>query len=158
MPQPILVTGASGTLGRAVVGRLLDAGHQVRALSRQPRPPGRSSGARWVTGELVSGEGLAGAAAGVAAVLHCASDPRRPRRVDLGGTANLVRAAPGAGTPHLVYVPIVGVDRVPYRYYQAKLAAEGPIQASGLPWTILRATQFHQLVCWSPPAWPGCRW
>jgi len=46
----------------------------------------------------------------------------------------------------LVDISIVGVDRVPYRYYQAKLQAERLIQASGLPWTILRATQFHQLV------------
>jgi uncharacterized protein YbjT (DUF2867 family) len=45
-----------------------------------------------------------------------------------------------------VYISIVGIDRVPYRYYQAKQEAERLIQASGLPWTILRATQFHQLV------------
>jgi uncharacterized protein YbjT (DUF2867 family) len=145
MNQPILVTGGSGTLGRAVVARLLAAGHEIRVLSRRPRPTSAPAAAEWMTGDLVSGDGLADAVAGVAAVVHCASDPRRPR-VDVEGTRNLLRAARAAGTPHLVDVSIVGVDRVPYRYYQAKLQAERLIQASGLPWTILRATQFHQLV------------
>ena len=57
-----------------------------------------------------------------------------------------MEAARAAGIWHLVDISIVGVDRVPYRYYQAKLQAERLIQAAGLPWTILRATQFHQLV------------
>ena len=145
MNQPILVTGGSGTLGRGVVARLLAAGHQVRVLSRRPRPAGGPATAEWVTGELVSGDGLAGAVTGVEAIVHCAGDPRRPR-VDSNGTRNLLRAARAAGAPHLVDISIVGVDRVPYRYYQAKLQAERLIQASGLPWTILRATQFHQLI------------
>jgi uncharacterized protein YbjT (DUF2867 family) len=145
MRQPILVTGGNGTLGRGVVARLLDAGHEVRVLSRHPRPAGVPAGMGWVTGELLSGEGLADAVAGVAAVVHCAGDPRRPR-VDVDGTRNLLQTARAAGTPHLVYISIVGIDQVPYRYYQAKLQAERLIQASGLPWTILRATQFHQLI------------
>jgi uncharacterized protein YbjT (DUF2867 family) len=145
MNQPILVTGGSGTLGRGVVARLLAAGHQVRVLSRRPRPAGGPATAEWVTGDLLSGDGLAGAVTGVEAIVHCAGDPRRPR-VDLDGTRNLLRAARAAGAPHLVDISIVGVDRVPYRYYRAKLAAEHLIEASGLPWTILRATQFHQLV------------
>lgn len=98
-----------------------------------------------MTGELVSGRGLAAAVADVAVIIHCASNPLRPR-VDSNGTRNLVEAARAAGIWHLVDISIVGVDRVPYRYYQAKLQAERLIQASGLPWTILRATQFHQLV------------
>jgi uncharacterized protein YbjT (DUF2867 family) len=145
MRHPILVTGGNGTLGRGVVARLLDAGHEVRVLSRHHRPASAPAGAGWVTGELVSGQGLADAVTGVGVIVHCASDPLRPR-VDVDGTGNLLQAARAMGTPHLVYISIVGVDRVPYRYYQAKLEAERLIQASGLPWTILRATQFHQLV------------
>jgi uncharacterized protein YbjT (DUF2867 family) len=136
-----LVTGSSGTLGRSVVDGLLAGGHQVRVFSRRPRPAGAPATVGWVTGELVSGRGLAD----VAVIVHCASNPLRPR-VDIDGTRNLVEAAQEAGIWHLVDISIVGVDRVPYRYYQAKLAAERLIQASGLPWTILRATQFHQLV------------
>lgn len=145
MTQPILVTGGSGTLGRSVVDRLLAGGHQVRVFSRRPRPAGAPATVGWVTGELVSGRGLVGAVADVAVIVHCASNPLRPR-VDIDGTRNLVEAAQEAGIWHLVDISIVGVDRVPYRYYQAKLTAERLIQASGLPWTILRATQFHQLV------------
>ena len=143
--QPILVTGGSGTLGRSVVARLLAADHQVRVLSRRPRPTGTPTAVDWVSGELVSGRGLAAAVADVAVIVHCASNPHRPR-VDIDGTRNLVEAARAAGIWHLVDISIVGVDRVPYRYYQAKLQAERLVQASGLPWTILRATQFHQLV------------
>jgi uncharacterized protein YbjT (DUF2867 family) len=145
MNQPILVTGGSGTLGRSVVDRLLAGGHQVRVLSRRPRPAGAPTALGWVTGELVSGRGLAAAVADVAVIVHCVSNPLRPR-VDIDGTRNLVEAARAAGIWHLVDISIVGVDRVPFRYYQTKLAAERLIQASGLPWTILRATQFHQLV------------
>jgi uncharacterized protein YbjT (DUF2867 family) len=145
MNQPILVTGGSGTLGREVVDRLLAGGHPVRVLSRRPRPAGTPATVDWVTGELGSGRGLAAAVADVAVIVHCASNPLRPR-VDIDGTRNLVEAARAAGIWHLVAISIVGIDRVPYRYYQAKLTAERLIQASGLPWTILRATQFHQLV------------
>jgi uncharacterized protein YbjT (DUF2867 family) len=70
-----------------------------------------------------------------------------------GGSGTLGRhvvarllAARAAGTSHLVHISIVGADRVPYSYYQAKLQAERLIQAPGLGWTILRATQLHQLV------------
>jgi NAD(P)-dependent dehydrogenase (short-subunit alcohol dehydrogenase family) len=145
MNRPILVTGGSGTLGGGVVARLLAAGHQVRVLSRRPRPAGGPAAAEWAAGDLVGGDHLAGAVSGVAAIVHCASDPRRPG-VDVDGTRNLLRAAQAAGTPHLVDISIVGIDRVPSRYYQAKLEAERLIQTSGLGWTILRATQFHQLV------------
>jgi uncharacterized protein YbjT (DUF2867 family) len=145
MNQPILITGGSGTLGRAVIARLLAGGHEVRVLSRRPRPAGAPAAAGWVIGELRSGDGLAGAVGGVGVIVHCASDPRAPR-VDVDGVRNLLEAARAAGIPHLVHISIVGLDRVPYRYYQAKLAAERQIQTSGLPWTILRATQFHQLA------------
>jgi nucleoside-diphosphate-sugar epimerase len=98
MRHPILVTGGNGTLGRGVVTRLLDAGHEVRVLSRHPRPASAPAGMGWVTGELLSGQGLADAVTGVGAVVHCASDPRRPR-VDVDGTRNLLRTGRAAGTP-----------------------------------------------------------
>lgn len=140
--QPILVTGGSGTLGRAVVRRLVDLGHPVRALTRRGAEP---VPAEWFTGDLTTGVGLEDALAGVTAVVHCASDPRRPRS-DVEGTARLVDAARRTGVLHLVYVSIVGIDRVPLAYYQAKLQTEGLVERSAVPWSILRATQFHQLV------------
>ena len=134
----ILITGGTGLLGRAVTRRLA-AEHPVRVLSRRS-----AEHPEVVTGDLGTGAGLRDAVAGVTAILHVASDPRAPHAVDVDGTAGLLDAARATGRrPHLVYISIVGVDRIPYGYYRAKLDAERAIERSGLPWTILRATQFH---------------
>ncbi|MBX7269787.1 NAD(P)H-binding protein [Micromonospora sp. Llam7] len=140
----VLVTGAGGTLGGAVLPRALAEGFEVRASSRRPRT---GSGVRWVVADLATGEGVAAAVSGVDAVLHLASSPtRRTHQVDVLGTRRLVGAAATAGVRHLVYVSIVGVDRVPYPYYRHKLAAEKVVAAGEVPWTVLRATQFPQFL------------
>lgn len=135
MPKRILVAGGTGTVGRVVVNRLLDTGAEVQVLSRGRRAPGPADRARYVVGDVKTGAGLADAISGVDTVVACL-DP-----VD-----RLVEAAVRAGKPHLVYISIVGIDRVPFGYYQRKLADEQLISDSGLPWTVLRATQFHDLV------------
>jgi uncharacterized protein YbjT (DUF2867 family) len=93
--------------------------------------------------DLREGTGLAAAVAGVDTIVHCATSPRGG---DEQATRNLIEAARQAGVPHLVYISIVGVDRVPFGYYRAKLAVETLIEESGLGWSILRATQFHDLI------------
>jgi uncharacterized protein YbjT (DUF2867 family) len=143
--RPVLVTGGTGTLGRALVHTLIDAGRPVRVLSRRERSPAAPSEAEWVVGDLLTGDGLPEAVAGVSAVVHCASDPRKPDD-DLDAAVQLLLAARAAGVPHLVYVSIVGVDRVPYAYYKAKHRVEEIVEDGGVPWTILRATQFHDFV------------
>jgi uncharacterized protein YbjT (DUF2867 family) len=132
----ILVTGSTGTLGRPVAELLTSLGHDVRGLSRRP-------GAGY-QGDLATGAGLDAALDGVGTVVHCASDTRRLGRTDIPGTRNLLDAAERAGHPHVVFVSIVGVDRVPYPYYRVKLETEGLITAYG--GTVLRATQFHEFV------------
>ena len=72
--------------------------------------------------------------------------PRGPWQVDVAGTRRLVEAVDRDRLRHLVYVSIVGVDRIPYGYYRAKFAAEQVLLASGLPVTLLRVTQFHDFV------------
>ncbi|TDC84113.1 NAD-dependent epimerase/dehydratase family protein [Micromonospora sp. KC606] len=141
----ILVTGASGTLGRAALPRLRADGFDVRATSRHPR---HDPGTDWAVVDLATGAGLAEAVAGVDAVLHLASLPnsRHTHQVDVLGTRRLLLAAGRAGVGHLVYVSIVGVDRVPFRYYRHKLAAEQAVTAGPVPWTVLRATQFLPFV------------
>ncbi|MGW6913256.1 SDR family oxidoreductase [Kitasatospora sp. NPDC054939] len=131
----ILVTGGTGTLGRPVVERLRAAGADVRVLSRHAEPP--------YAVDLREGAGLDAALAGVDTVVHCASSPGGG---DEKAARNLIAAAHRAGVGHLVYISIVGVDRVPLGYYKAKLAVERMIAESGIPWTVLRATQFHDLV------------
>ncbi|MGH3424576.1 MAG: SDR family oxidoreductase, partial [Nocardioidaceae bacterium] len=140
MTPPILVTGGTGTLGRLVVARLLSAGSDVRVLSRSGREP--ADGIEYVTGDLLKNEGLEAAVDGVGIVLHLAGGPKG----DDEATRNLVRAAARAGVRHLVYISVVGADRVPLAWLRSKLAAEQAIADSGVPWTTLRAAQFHDLV------------
>ncbi|PZT69981.1 nucleoside-diphosphate sugar epimerase [Streptomyces sp. SW4] len=131
----ILVTGGTGTLGRLVVERLRADGHEVRVLSRHSRPH--------AVDLREGGPGLDAAVAGVDAIVHCASSPRGG---DERAAANLVAAARRAGVRHLVYISIVGVDRVPFGYYRSKHTVERLVEESGLGWTVLRATQFHDLL------------
>lgn len=141
----VLVTGGTGLLGRRVTRALAADGHTVRVLSRSPAEP-QASGAEVYTADLTSGAGLPEAVAGSNAIVHCATDTRRCRAVDVEGTERLLEAARSAGQPHVVYISIVGVDRIPVRYYRAKVAAETAIARSGLPGTVLRTTQFHEFA------------
>lgn len=142
----VLVTGGTGVVGRAVVERLRERGARVRVLTRRPAGPGHPQGDGFVQGDLETGAGLARAVAGVEVIVHCASaaDYLRPGR-DVEQTRRLL-AAVGPARPHLVYISIVGVDRIRFGYYRAKLETERLIEESGLPWTVLRTTQFHDLA------------
>ena len=142
----ILITGGSGSLGRSVVRAALDAGLRVRVGSRRPRPAQVSPLLEWAPMDLATGDGFAAALAGADAVIHAASDPQRSIAVDVNGTRLLLAAAQAAGTPHFVFVSIVGIDRIPLGYYGSKLAAEQIVAAGAVPWSILRATQFHSFV------------
>lgn len=141
MTDSILVTGGTGTLGRVVTEKLLAKGIEARVLSRRPAPAGTPY--PWHVGDLRTGAGIDGSVAGAGTIVHCASTLRGG---DVAATRTLIGAARRAGSPHLVYISIVGIDRVPLFYYRAKLATERLVEESGLPWTILRTTQFHDLI------------
>jgi uncharacterized protein YbjT (DUF2867 family) len=149
MTSPVLVTGGTGTLGRLVVARLREAGCDVRVLTRRHKEA--AEGIEYVTGDLATGEGTEAAVDGVRTIVHCAGT----QKGDEDKAKNLVRAASPAGASHLVYISVVGADRIPivsrmdramFGYYASKLAAEHVVADSGLPFTTLRATQFHDLV------------
>lgn len=146
----ILVTGAGGTLGRLLVPTLTRRGSDVRALSRRERGgrgPGGTGSFEWVVGDLGSGAGLDEAVDGIDVIVHAASNTRGQGRGDADAAWHLVEAAKRGGRrPHLVYISIVGVDRHPFGYYQAKYQAEQTIEAGGLPHTIQRTTQWFQLL------------
>lgn len=146
MNPPILVTGGTGTLGSRVVPLLRKAGYPVRVLSRNSRES--EDGVEYIVGDLATGEGIQTAVDGVETIVHLAGSAKG----DEDKTRNLVQAASRAGSPHLVYISVVGADRLPvvsridramFGYFASKLAAERIVAESGLPWTILRATQFH---------------
>ncbi|MEV0696820.1 NAD(P)H-binding protein [Saccharopolyspora sp. NPDC050389] len=140
MTKQVLVTGGTGRLGRALVPRLLDSGDDLRVLTRREHEQVAHG---WVVGDLRTGRGLAAAVADVDVIIHLATTNGRG---DVAATRNLIEAAEAAGQPHLVYVSIVGIDKVALGYYRAKLACERLVERSGLPWTILRTTQFHDLI------------
>jgi uncharacterized protein YbjT (DUF2867 family) len=150
MTSPILVTGGTGTLGRRVVSHLRDAGCDVRVLTRRSREA--EDGIQFMTGDLATGEGIKPAVDGVAAIVHCAGS----NKGDADLTRNLVRAASSVmRLPHLVYISVVGADSIPmvsrvdramFGYFESKRETERVVADSGLPWTTLRATQFHDLI------------
>jgi uncharacterized protein YbjT (DUF2867 family) len=140
----VLVTGGTGTVGRHVVMRLRHQGHRARIFTRNPR--GHVDA---VPGDLKTGAGVDRAVAGMDAIIHAASEARRSLRSrgDIAGTKNLLKAAQRANIKHIVYVSIVGIDEVPsYPYYATKRAVEAIIKQGNVPWSILRATQFHDLM------------
>jgi uncharacterized protein YbjT (DUF2867 family) len=142
----VLVTGGTGTLGRLVIPQLRDAGYDVRVLSRHSHD---AEGIEYVIGDLATAEGIETAVSGTEVIVHCAGT----RTGDDDMTRHLVSAASRAGTRHLVFISVVGADRIPvtswidramFGYFTSKLAAERIVADSGLPWTILRATQFQE--------------
>lgn len=140
MTARVLVTGGTGTLGRLVVSRLRDAGCDVRVLSRKPHVG--AGGVEFASGDLATGAGIEPALDGVATIVHCAGSVKG----DDEKARNLVRAASQSEVKHLVFISVIGADRVPVGYLRSKLAAEQAVAESGLPWTTLRAAQFHDLV------------
>jgi uncharacterized protein YbjT (DUF2867 family) len=149
MTAPILVTGGTGTLGRQVVPRLLEAGRRVRVLSRHGHD--HAEGVELATGDLTTGHGIQAAVDGTEVVLHLAGTAKG----DEVKAGHLVRAAAQAGVRHLVFISVVGADRIPvtsavdramFGYFAAKRAAEQVIAGSGVGWTTLPATQFQESV------------
>lgn len=146
---PILVTGGTGTLGRVLVQQLVHSDLPTRVLSR--RADGDfPAGVDLVTGDLVTGAGIGRAVTDVGAVVHCATNYRHPLD-DVHGIKRLIAAMSREGerrgsAPHLIYVSIVGVDRIPVKMYRYKAGIEGLVERSFLPWTIQRSTQFHDVI------------
>lgn len=135
----VTVVGASGLIGTKVVERLLGDGHDVVAASR-------SSGV-----DVLSGDGLADALAGADAVVDVTNSPSFEADAVLAffttSATNIATAARAAGVGHYVALSIVGVDGLPESgYMRAKVAQERIIRESGVPYSIVRATQFAEFA------------
>jgi uncharacterized protein YbjT (DUF2867 family) len=134
----IAVAGGTGVAGRLVV-------EELRARGHAPVPLSRRAGV-----DLVTGDGLEAALAGAEAVVDASNVTAMRKSVAVGffdaAGRNLLRAAEHAGVAHLVTLSIVNVDRVRYPYYAGKVRQEEIVRGGAVPWTILRATQFHEFA------------
>jgi uncharacterized protein YbjT (DUF2867 family) len=135
----IVVIGGTGLIGSKVVANLRQAGHEVVAASP-------STGVNTITGE-----GLAQTMAGTDVVIDLANSPSFEDKAvleffDTAGR-NLLAAEAAAGVRHHIALSIVGTDRTPDNgYFRAKVAQEKLIEASGIPYTIIRSTQFLEFL------------
>lgn len=143
----LLITGATGFIGRHLLVRLAESGYEVRVLLRpSPRNPRIPAGVpiQAAVASLSDPRGLRAALVGVDRVVHLATAAQHAGsagllQVDMEGTRNLCRAAADAGVEHLVFLSHLGADRASaYPVLRAKAEAEESIKASGVPYTILR--------------------
>lgn len=137
--KSITVIGATGLIGRQIVPLLRDAGHNVTAASRD-------SGV-----DLLTGQGLDDALADaevIVDVINSATPEDSAEAFFHQTAANLSAAAAKAGVRHYVVLSIVGADEMAPKagYIRGKVAQEGAAATSGVPWTVVRATQFHELA------------
>ncbi|MGW3172566.1 SDR family oxidoreductase [Streptomyces sp. NPDC001153] len=135
----IVVVGGTGLIGSQVVARLREGGHE-------PLPAAPSTGVNALTGE-----GLADALKGADVVVDVSNSPSFDTEPALDfftrSARNLFAAEKEAGVRHHVTLSIVGVDQVPdYGYYRAKVAQEEAVRDSGVPYSIVRATQFFEFI------------
>ncbi len=145
----ILVVGATGTLGRQVVRRALDEGHQVRCLVRSPKRAAflREWGAEIVKADLCKPESLPYALEGIDAVVDAATarptDPIRP--VDWDGKVALIKAAAAAGVDRFIFFSILGADQYPQvPLMDIKNCTEKFLAESGMKYTVLHLSGFLQ--------------
>jgi uncharacterized protein YbjT (DUF2867 family) len=138
MTRPILITGGTGTLGKLVVTRLV-ADHPLRVLSRGRKAP--IADVEHVTADLITGQGIRDAMAGIRTVIHLAGGPKG----DDVAARHLMQAASAADVEHVVSISIVGADRMPLGYFKAKHEMEQTLAASGVGWSLVRSAQFHEL-------------
>jgi uncharacterized protein YbjT (DUF2867 family) len=131
----VVVTGGSGGLGSDLVRELRSRGVEAVPASRR-------------TGlDLSTGKGLTETLTGADVIVHAASHKFRYRTVDLGGTRRVIgELRQQDSQAHIIYTSIVGAEYNPYPYFQAKRACEMVLRNSGLPVTVVRATQFHELI------------
>jgi uncharacterized protein YbjT (DUF2867 family) len=135
----IVVIGGRGLIGSALVQRLREVGHEVVAASR-------ASGI-----DAVTGAGLRAALAGADVVVDVTNSPSFEDAAVLAffeaSSRNLLAAEAVAAVRHHVALSVVGADRIPDSgYMRAKVAQEGLIRSAGIPYTIVRATQFFEFV------------
>lgn len=141
--------GGTGGVGSLVVAELARRGDEVVALSRSPGRPALPSGVSHRRADLATGEGLGEGLDGVEVVVDASNALKEAQDVLVAGTERLLRAEAETDVGHHVAISIVGCDQVPIAYYRAKVAQENAVESGPVPWSLLRATQFHSLLDWA---------
>jgi NADH dehydrogenase len=150
----ILLTGATGFVGQEMLRRLLDTGHSIRILARNPasrraREAGSRHGVEVHPGEITDAGSLAGACNGMAAVIHLVGIITQNGRstfdnIHTRGTANIIAAAQSAGARRFLLMSALGTRAgAVSRYHQTKWAAEQSLRASHLDYTIFRPSLIY---------------
>jgi uncharacterized protein YbjT (DUF2867 family) len=139
----VLVTGGTGVLGREVVSRLSEKGYTVRIMSRSLRRG--TTNVEWAQAQMLTGEGLSEALQGVDVVVHAATDSRLGK-TDVEMTRRLLEKAKAAGVGYFLYISVVGIDEGLFSYHRIKLACEAMARDSGIPYAVLRFTQFYEFI------------
>ncbi len=134
----IAILGGTGTLGRRVADELRRREHAVRVLSRKaPR----------YRVDLTTGDGLVAALDGCEAVVDASNNASKTAAATLvDGSRRLLAAEQAAGVRHHVAVSIVGCELVPLDYFRVKADQERIVEEGPVPWSMVRATQFHEYV------------
>ncbi|HTU14804.1 MAG TPA: NAD(P)H-binding protein [Solirubrobacterales bacterium] len=141
----IAVVGGTGMVGGKVVAKLAADGHDVRILTRNP-PAELPSGASHHPIDLKTREGLDSALAGIETVIDVANEQKAARQVLVDGTADLLRRCEAASIDHYVGISILGCEKFGFKYYAAKTAQEEVIRSAPIGWSLLKASQFHELL------------
>jgi uncharacterized protein YbjT (DUF2867 family) len=143
MDLKILITGSTGQLGSALLQQLKSTEYNVKITSR--RKPESTGQFEWVYSDLVSGEGLEEAVKDVDVIIHTATSPMKNSKiVDVSAFGKFVSNLPHI--KHFIYPSIVGIEDIPFKYYRHKYEAEELVKNSIIPYSIVRATQFHSFV------------
>lgn len=139
----VLITGSSGHLGSALLEQLLNYDYEVKLTSR--RRPNLDKDFEWVYSDLMTGEGLDEAVKDVDVIIHTATSPmKNTKAIDEKGLELLIKKA--QHIKHFIYPSIVGIEEIPFNYYRHKYEAEKLLKNSTIPYSIVRATQFHSFV------------
>ncbi len=156
--KTVFVSGATGSQGGAVAAALLERGHRVRALTRNPDAPTaqqlRKAGADIVTGDLEQPASLRGAVEGSDAVFVVSTPFEAGVEAEVRQASNLIDAAVAAEVGHVVYSSVASADRgtgVPH--FESKWAVEEHLRSTGAPATIIAPTAFMDMLVspWSLP-------
>ena len=143
MKKTILITGATGLLGKSLLNRINRDEYDIIIAGRK-KPESIHPSDKWVYFDLAGRDSFS-EIKHADIIFHLGSATKKfDRNSDVNGTRRLIEAFRNKGLKHFIYISIVGIDKVPISYYKIKLETEQVIINSDIPYTILRATQFHE--------------